>query len=471
MADKWIVLKFGGTSVAGRPQWDVIAALVKARQSEGFRVLLVCSAVAGVTNRLGALADDPGSVEMRQELMEIHRALGRDLDVEDSLWLDQAESRVGRCLQDLDKDPGPRFRAALLAMGEWMSTTIGSLFLRQKLAANWVDVRDVLEVAPEKDLSPARRWLSAACSAGEDPGLAGLWSGLNPVVITQGFIARTREGETAVLGRGGSDTTAAILAGRLAAERLEIWTDVPGLFSADPRLIKEARLLTEVSYDEALEMAASGARVIHGRCIRAAAITRTPVVIRDLNRRSVPGTRIGEGVSEAVGIKTVTCQENMAVLLLQNLDMRHQVGFLAEVFGIFRTAGVSIDLVATSETTTTVAINCEANHLGQDELQALVAALGEKCKVKLFDNCVCVNLVGRGARTALSQIQQVMRHFDERPLLMASQSANDLCFSLLVKAGDQETLLQGAHRCLIPQDDGNPAGVFGASWTMVRRMS
>jgi len=127
--------------------------------------------------------------------------------------------------------------------------------------------------------------------------------------------------------------------------------------------------------------------------------------------------------------------------------------------------------VATSETTTTVAINCEANHLGQDELQALVTALGEKCKVTLFDNCVCVNLVGRGARTALSQIQQVMRHFDERPLLMASQSANDLCFSLLVKAGDQETLLQGAHRCLIPQDDGNPAGVFGASWTRVRRMS
>jgi diaminopimelate decarboxylase/aspartate kinase len=471
LADKWIVLKFGGTSVAGRPQWEVITSLVKARQSEGFRVLLVCSAVAGVTSRLDALADVPDSVEMRQEVMEIHRVLGRKLDVDDSLWLDQAERQVSRCLQDLAGNPGPRSRAALLAMGEWMSTTIGSLFLRQTLAADWVDVRDVLEVAPEKDLSPARRWLSAACSAGEDPCLAGLWSELNPVVITQGFIARTREGETALLGRGGSDTSAAILAGRLAAERLEIWTDVPGLFSADPRLIKEARLLIEVSYDEALEMAASGARVIHGQCIRAAAVTGTPVVIRDLNRRSVPGTRIGEGVSETAGIKTVTCQENMAVLLLQNLDMRHQVGFLAEVFGIFRRSGLSIDLVATSETTTTVAINCKANHLGQEELQALVTALGEKCKVKLFDNCVCVNLVGRGARTALSRIQQVMRHFEDRPLLMASQSANDLCFSLLVNAGDHEKLLQGAHRCLIPQGDRNPAGVFGASWTMIRRMS
>ena len=124
----------------------------------------------------------------------------------------------------------------------------------------------------------------------------------------------------------------------------------------------------------------------------------------------------------------------MAVILLQNLDARFQVGFLAEVFTTFRKRGISIDLVATSETTTTVAVNCESNHLGRDELADLAEDLSRRCKVKLFQECICVNLVGRGARTALSRLQSVMTFFDDHPLLMASQSANDLCLSLLVEA-------------------------------------
>ena len=96
----------------------------------------------------------------------------------------------------------------------------------------------------------------------------------------------------------------------------------------------------------------------------------------------------------------------MAVILLQNLDARFEVGFLAEVFDIFRRRGISIDLVATSETTTTVAINCQTNHLGDDEQDDLVEDLGKRCKVTLFKQCVCVNLVGRGARTALSRLQE-----------------------------------------------------------------
>jgi diaminopimelate decarboxylase/aspartate kinase len=468
VTDKWIVLKFGGTSVASRPQWEAIASLAGARRSEGFRVLLVCSAVAGVTNRLNTLAYQPESADLLDELLEIHCKLGRELGVDEQKWLPESRLRLQQCLQDLLHEPGPQFRAALLANGEWLSTKIGCCFLRQQLDVTWVDVREALEVLHEKDLSPARQWLSAACRAAEAPGLAGRWSALSPVLITQGFVARTKKGDTALLGRGGSDTSAALLAGRLSAERLEIWTDVPGLFSADPRLISDARLLTEVDYAEALEMAASGAKVVHPRSIRAAAATKTPVVIRDLNRRGVAGTRIGLKVSGETGIKAVTCQEQMAVILLQNLDARFQVGFLAEVFDIFRRRGISIDLVATSETTTTVAINCQTNHIGDDELAGLVEDLGTRCKVKLFDNCACVNLVGRGARTALSRLQSVMRYFEERPLLMVSQSANDLCLSLLVHTDDHATLLKSAHRALIPAGDERPGSVFGASWKQIQ---
>ena len=471
MADKWIVLKFGGTSVAGRSQWETIASLAKERRSQGFRVLLVCSAVAGVTDRLNTLAYKPDSAQLLEELLETHRKLGRELGVDEQDWLPESRRQFQSCLQNLLHEPGPQFRAALLAMGEWLSTRIGCCFLQQHLDVAWVDVRDALEIFHEKDLSPARQWLSASCRAAEAPDLAGRWSALSPVLITQGFVARTRAGDTALLGRGGSDTSAALLAGRLSAQRLEIWTDVPGLFSADPRLISDARLLTEVDYAEALEMAASGASVIHPRSIRAAAATKTPVVIRDLGRRRLGGTRIGRRVSDQVGIKTVTCQEQMAVILLQNLDVRFEVGFLAGVFDIFRRRGISIDLVATSETTTTVAINCQTNHLGDDELDDLVEDLDRRCKVTLFRQCVCVNLVGRGARTALSRLQDVMQYFQDRPLLMVSQSANDLCLSLLVDAGEHELLLKSAHRALIPADDAKPDRVFGASWKQIQLMA
>lgn len=459
-------MKFGGTSVAGRPQWETIASLARDRQAGARRVLLVCSAVAGVTNRLEALADDPDADSRLHELIEVHRKLGRELGVEDRYWLARATTLLHECLDGLRGDGGPAARAALLAAGEWLSTQIGSRFLvQQGLDVTWVDAREALEVLPEEELSPARQWLSASCAAGADAALQSLWSGLGPVLITQGFIARSPEGRTALLGRGGSDTSAALLAGRLQAHGLEIWTDVPGLFSADPRLIPGARLLAEVEYAEALEMAASGARVVHPRCIRAAAETATPLWVRDLNRPDVTGTRIGGIATPGTGIKTVTCQEGMAVMLLQNLDARRQVGFLAGVFDVFRRQGVSVDLVATSETTTTVSINMPANHLGRAELDGLAAELASLCTVERFDDCVCVNLVGRGARTALSRLQAAMQQFEDRPLLMVSQSANDLCLSLLVLAGDHQPLLRAAHDALIP---GRAAGVFGASWEQIQ---
>lgn len=476
MADKWIVLKFGGTSVAGREQWETIASLAKARRDEGFRVLLVCSAIAGVTNRLSALAYKPDSAEQLEELLEVHRKLGRELDVHEQNWLPESEQILRQCLHDLAHDPGPQFHAALLATGEWLSTRIGCCFLRQSMDAGWVDVREALEVVHEEDMSPARQWMSATCRAAEAPGLAGRWSALDPILITQGFVAKTKEGRTALLGRGGSDTSAALLAGRLSADRLEIWTDVPGLFSADPRLITEARLLNEVDYSEALEMAASGATVIHPRAIRAASATGTAVEIRELTRRDMQGTRIGQRRSGVTGIKTVTCQQRMAVVLLQNLDARFQVGFLAEVFDVFRRRGISVDLVATSETTTTAAVNCEANHLGDDELDDLAEDLASRCKVSLFRDCVCVNLVGRGARTALSRLHSVMAYFEDHPLLMVSQSANDLCLSLLVNSGDHETLLRSAHKALIPSSDdadgdGGANDVFGPSWEQIQHLA
>jgi diaminopimelate decarboxylase/aspartate kinase len=467
VVEKWLVLKFGGTSVAGRPQWETIASIVESRRSLGYRVLLVCSALSGVTNLLSDLAGRPDSESSLAEILDIHLLLAEQLEINIDRWLSEAEQHMRQCLKNIVRSSGPEWVAALLSTGEWLSTHIGTQFLQRGMDVDWVDARDALEVVHEPDLSPARRWLSATCEPGRDNSLAERWIKLSPVLVTQGYVGRTRRGKTILLGRGGSDTSAALLAGRLGAEKLEIWTDVPGLFSADPRLIPQARLIREVDYAEALEMAASGARVVQSRCIRAASATDTVVEIRDLNRRQAEGTRISSKESAIKGVKAISCQHNMAVILLQNLDVRHEVGFLAQVFEIFRQRGISVDLVATSETTTTVAVNREANHLGQDELNGLVNDLKERCAVRLYDDCVCVNLVGHGARTSLSRLHSTLAHFEQQPLLMLSQSANDLCLSILVNAGDQNPLLRSAHDALIPVGNTGAGNLFGDSWQKI----
>ena len=467
MAEKWLVLKFGGTSVAGRQQWEAIASIVAARRSDGYRVLLVCSALSGVTNLLSDLAGEPDSETSLAGILDVHRLLAEKLEIDIDCWLSEAEQHLRQCLKNIVRTSGPEWVAALLSTGEWLSTHIGAQFLQQGLEVDWVDARDALEVLHEPDLSPARRGLSATCEPGRDNSLVERWTSLSPVLVTQGYVGRTRRGKTVLLGRGGSDTSAALFAGRLGAEKLEIWTDVPGLFSADPRLIPQARLIREVDYAEALEMAASGARVVQSRCIRAAMATDTVIVIRDLNRRQTEGTIISSKESTIMGVRTISCQHDMAVILLQNLDVRHEVGFLAQVFEIFRQRGISVDLVATSETTTTVAVNREANHLGRDELTGLVNDLEERCAVRLYDDCVCVNLVGHGVRTSLSRLHSTMTHFEQRPLLMLSQSANDLCLSILVKAGDQNSLLRSAHEALIPAGNAGAGSLFGDSWQQI----
>ena len=133
MAEKWLVLKFGGTSVAGRPQWESIASLARARQANGYRVVLVCSAVAGVTNRLTSLAKQPDSKFELSEMLGIHRSLSDSLNVDSDEWLPQAEELLHKCLSRLTVNPGPSSTAGLLAMGEWLSTKIGVCFLQQSL--------------------------------------------------------------------------------------------------------------------------------------------------------------------------------------------------------------------------------------------------------------------------------------------------------------------------------------------------
>ena len=217
-------------------------------------------------------------------------------------------------------------------------------------------------------------------------------------------------------------------------------------------------------------MAASGAKIVHSRCIRAAADAGIRLRIGDLGHINLAGTiiqpRDGTSTPGNEGIRGVCCQPRMAVLLLQNLDMREQVGFLAWVFEQISQAGISIDLVATSETTTTVALNMVSNHLDEDILSDLASTLEQRCAVTVFPQCSAINLVGRGTRVALAQIGCVSAFFTRHALLMLSQSANDLCLSMLVHTRHADELLKMLHEAVIGNglDEKSKAEVFGPSW-------
>lgn len=462
MSQKWLVLKFGGSSVRGLDQWRSIAERVEERLAMGYRQLLVCSAVEGVTDLLHDLARNPGDGGAVERFRDIHVCLAAELDVEGGPWIDKACARLVRLAAELQNNDSPAQVAELLGTGEWLSTRLGWVYLNRKFATEWVDARGLLEAEPQPGHSQRRQWLSAECKAGVDASLRIGLEGCESVVITQGYIVGMAGGGSAVLGRGGSDTSAVLLGGRIEAERVEIWTDVPGLFSADPRILPEARLLRRLEYAEALEMAASGASVVQPRAVRAAAVTGTPLWIYDTARPEVGGTHINGDADNHEGAKAVVSQPAMAVMLLQNVDPRQEVGFLAGVFGAVAERGVSIDLVATSETTTTIAINRQANHLDDADLEELANVLRAQCRVTVYSDCVAVNIVGRGVRTALAGLGKAFEEFENTPLLMVSQSANDLCLSLLVRQGDDGKILKAAHDALIQITSETP--MFGPCW-------
>src|SRR6185437_15591776 len=188
---------------------------------------------------------------------------------------------------------------------------------------------------PRRGASARASILSATCSFAPEPELAARLCGLAPVLVTQGFIANDADGNTVLLGRGGSDTSAAYLAAKLAARRLEIWTDVPGLFSANPRSTPTARLLRALHYDEAQEIASNGAKVLHPRCILPARQYGIPLYVFATQTPDLEGTVVtAEGGDGAAQVKAVAIKKGITLVSLESPGMWHQVGFLADTFQV-----------------------------------------------------------------------------------------------------------------------------------------
>jgi len=467
----WVVLKFGGSSVSAKQRWENIAKLMLERMVT-HQVMVVVSALSGVTDALQNLTQTVDAAARREHSQRIaarHRSFAASLGSTEPARLEAQLTRL-QALCDDPRAPAKDFAwmAEVLASGELCSSALGAAFLNTLgVAVAWLDARDHLTASLAPSASPWARHLAVNCSVHPSLALAKELAAASPSYITQGFIARGLDGHTAILGRGGSDTSASYFGALLAAERVEIWTDVPGMFTANPRVVPKARLLKRLDYDEAQEIAATGAKVLHPRCLSPVRDVNVPLWIKDTQHPEMDGTVIGPSEAGAApGIKALSWRKNITLVAMESLGMWQEVGFLADVFASFKRHGLSVDLIGSSETNVTVSLDPSQNLLDPDTLRVLCADLAQVCRVKVIAPCAAVTLVGRGMRRMLDRLGGMFAELGSERVHLLTQASNDLNLTFVVDEAGLEPLVVRLHDALLkagmlgdPQTDD-----FGPSW-------
>ena len=464
----WVVLKFGGTSVSTAENWAIIARLLRERLAEGVRPVVVHSALVGVSNALIALLDTAvargDTDEKLAKIRAQHDALAKDLGIDPAL-LDERFAALAQVVAGakLVGEVSPRVHARVLAHGELAATDLGAAYLRKTgLDVAWLDIRDYLESSTLRDQTERAHYISARCDFSPDPALQQRLAAIKGVILSQGFIARNAQGETVLLGRGGSDTSGAYLAGKLEARRLEIWTDAPGFFSADPKAVPSARLIKSLHYREAQEIASAGGGILHPRSISPVRATGIPLYLKCTMHPEWEGSVISNAQGDdQPQLKAISHRSGITLVSMESLEMWHQVGFLADAFDVFRKHGISVDLISTSESNVTVSIDTALNVTTRDAIEALAVDLRKLCKVAIIGDCAAVTLVGQRIRTILHELTPVLEVFREQQVHLVTQAANDLNLTFVVNSEHAPRLVQHLHGLLIGKFEG---GVFGETW-------
>jgi bifunctional diaminopimelate decarboxylase / aspartate kinase len=467
----WVVLKFGGRSVSTAPNWAVISKLIRDRLAEGVRPVVVHSALVGVSNALIALLDaavtGAETADRLRTIRSQHDALAKELGVDPAI-LDERFHSLEQTIAGvrLIGEVSPRVHARVLATGELAATELGAAYLRKSgLDVEWLDVRDYLESTTIRDQTERARFLSARCDFSSDKTLQQRFAALQGVVLSQGFIARNAQGETVLLGRGGSDTSGAYLAGKLDARRLEIWTDAPGFFSADPKAVPSARLIKSLHYREAQEIASAGGGILHPRSISPVRASGIPLFLKCTTHPEWEGSVISNAQGDdEPQLKAISHRDGITLVSMESMEMWHQVGFLADAFNVFREHGLSVDLISTSESNVTVSVDIGANVTDRSAIDALAEDLRKLCKVTVISDCAAITLVGRRIRTILHELGPVLEIFQEQQVHLVTQAANDLNLTFVVSSEQAYKLVQHLHGLLVNKFEG---GVFGATWAQL----
>lgn len=463
-----VVIKFGGTSVSTRATWNNIAAITQKHLNTGVQPVIVCSALTQISNKLekaieAALLDEHHS--LFNDIQSSHLNLAEQLEVNHQLIANDLH-QLQQWLTGISllKQAPAKTHAQILSLGELMMTRLGHAFLeKQGIKVKWYDAKELLTSTPTLG-GETMNYLSARCESEYDSALVEkfLSSGAQ-AIITQGFFAANPHGETVLLGRGGSDTSAALLAGKLQAASCEIWTDVPGIYTANPHQLPHARLLKQLNYDEAQEIASMGAKVLHPNCIPPVRKANIPMVVKYTHLPEHSGTLITKDIDESAPlIKSIQVKHSILLISIDTLNMWQQVGFLADVFAAFKKHGFSVDLLSSSEFNVTLSLDVNAKIHDRPAINALLDDLNQFGRAKLIEPCSAVSLVGHHIRTVLPHLGPALEVFEAKQVYLMSLASNDLNLTFVVDESHADKLCQRLHHLLI---ESNPQiFYYSKSW-------
>lgn len=439
-----IVSKFGGTSVGTFEAMQHSAGIVATNPD---RKIIVISATSGTTNDLVDLTHPNLDSTRREEILlrieNRHLAIIEKCAVKDEISKDfyKQLSDLREHIDFIGRDK--RWIDRLLAFGELMSTKIFVEVLKEfGVEAEWLDAREIIKT--DSNFGTAHVDLKTTAKKAS--------KFINPelVYLTQGFIGSDIFGNTTTLGRGGSDYSAALFAEAVHADLLEIWTDVAGIYTTDPRLVSDAKPIKEISFDEAAELSVFGGKVLHPATLKPAMRGNVKVRVASSKEPELPGTVIVNKAGEEPVIRALSLRKDQTLLTVRSLEMLHQHGFLARLFKVLADFKISVDLVTTSEISVALTLDTALSASNKVELtDEMLGVLRKFCEVEVEEGLSLVAIIGNklNATSGVSgPLFSLLQDYNIR-LVCHGASSNNLCF--LVEKGVDEDVVKLLHKQFI----------------------
>lgn len=442
-----IVAKFGGTSVADADAIRRLTGIVRGRLDR--RPVVVVSAMSGMTNGLLAAAEQSASGKFVTAVAQVEAMRTRHLDVASELLGESEEAMdIAADISVLFDELAhltealsvlgfvtPRSLDAIASLGEQLSAPIVAAMLRREgVDAVAVDAREVM--ITDNDFGRAEPLVDRIATAARERLLPLLREGKVPVL--GGYIGSTVDGITTTLGRGGSDYSASLFGAALEAEAIEIWTDVDGMLTADPRVVAGAKLIEHIRFDEAAELASFGAKVLHPNTIAPAVRRGIPVFIYNSLRPDSTGTRITFDAPRQP-VRAIAGKSNVVIVKVRSSRMLATHGALRSIFEVFERNRTSVDVVATSEVSVSLTVD-DDQHL--DDVVAQLRAFGD---VGIERSRGIVALVGAGLGESSPTMAQALAAIGDVRLHMLSLSATGINLTLIVDADAVQAVMRALH--------------------------
>ncbi|HDF7715967.1 TPA: lysine-sensitive aspartokinase 3 [Enterobacter hormaechei] len=444
----FVVAKFGGTSVADYDAMNRSADVVLADPNTR---LVVLSASAGVTNLLVSLSE---GLEATERFVKLDALRKIQFDILERLQNPNViREEVERLLENITTLAEAASLATssaltdeLVSHGELMSTLLFVEIMRERnIQAQWFDVRKVMRTSDrfgraEPDVEALAELTNQQLAPRLDEG----------IVITQGFIGSEAKGRTTTLGRGGSDYTAALLGEALHATRVDIWTDVPGIYTTDPRVVSAAKRIDVIAFEEAAEMATFGAKVLHPATLLPAVRSDIPVFVGSSKDPKAGGTLVCKKTENPPLFRALALRRKQTLVTLHSHNMLHSRGFLAEVFGILARHNISVDLITTSEVSIALTLDTTGSTSTGDTLltQSLLIELSELCRVEVEEDLALVAIIGNKLSRACGVGKEVLGVLDPFNIRMICYGASSYNLCFLVPADQAEQVVQKLHQNL-----------------------